>query len=103
MDPVDQVSVSNYATFANNPIFYIDEKREHPAIYFIYAGGELLITGLVAWLVAKKTTDFIIYLMNNPPKYLELYTGDAFKNDASLGNPGHSDPGFIRAQEARKS
>lgn len=34
VDPVDQVSISNYATFANNPILFIDSEGNSPLSYF---------------------------------------------------------------------
>jgi hypothetical protein len=58
LDPVDQISISNYAAFANNPITNTDVAGNTPAIALTpeVIGGLIVTAGVLSYMAAKYET-----------------------------------------------
>jgi RHS repeat-associated protein len=86
LDPVDQISISNYATFKNNPNYFIDPKGDNAGDYYSSTGDYLGSDGIndnKIYLVDDETVqEFALYarssMVNTTPVYLSDINGVSY-------------------------
>jgi len=65
LDPVDQVNISNYAAFGNNPIFNIDPKGNTFWLFYANREDAVLVMVYMATIYASKNGEEAIHELHN--------------------------------------